>query len=152
MGYGGSGYGLGGYGGAMAVLIVSQVAVISGTLTGQSMPVKIVLSPNSTQGIQVSGLQDAISQNYINVNSPSYSGAQLTLTLVDENGNAVPGCSGVQMTYVLGSNGNYQAVFGANENFSPPVGSGYTLIVDGNDGNGNSIHLEMITQIEPRQT
>lgn len=128
------------------VMVVSQVAVITGEVSGLAMPVKIVLFPRCSQGIQVSGWQDAISGQYINVTVGSFSGAQLAISLLDENGNAVPECNDVSMSYVIGSNGNWQGTFG-DENFQPAVGSGYTLVVDGNDGGGDALHLELVAQV-----
>jgi hypothetical protein len=133
------------------VLVISQVSVVNGQVSGLAMPIEIVLSPSSTQGIQVIGWQDAISQGYINVNVGSFSGAELTVTLFDQDGNPVPECDAIAMEYQSGTNGNWMAVFG-DENFTPQVGSGYTLVVDGTDGAGNTIHLELVAKIEPRQS
>lgn len=133
-----------------AILVIAQVSPITGVVSGLAMPTKVLVYPGSTQGIQALGFQDVVSGNYINVSSPSYSGAQLTLTLVDQNGAIVPEVNVLAMAYVAGSNGNYQGIFG-DVSFSPTVGSGYTLILNGRDGNGNTIHLELVAQVVLRQ-
>lgn len=133
------------------VLIVQQVLPITGIVSGLAMPVRLVFYPKTSQGIQAIGFQDVVSGSYINVSSPSYSGANLSLTLVDQNGNSVPEVNGLAMSYVAGSNGNWNASFG-DYSFKPAIGSGYTLLVDGGDGNGNGIHLEIVAAVESQST
>lgn len=104
-------------------------------------PSKIILYQSNTQVLQITGLQDALSGNYLNA-------ATITATLEDDQGNAIAECIAIPFTYIPLSNGNYQAVFG-DQNFQPPIGTGYTLIVDGNQG-GGYIHLELLVEIQPR--
>jgi hypothetical protein len=106
-------------------------------------PPKQILYAQNTQVIQVTGLLDYLTGNFLNA-------AALTLTLRDENGNEVPECSGIPFTYVAGSNGDYQAIFG-DENFDPEIGSGYILVVDGDAGGGSIIHLEFVAVVQSRQ-
>lgn len=106
-------------------------------------PPKQLLYAQNTQVTQLTGLQDALTGDFIDA-------ANLTLTLLDQNGNPMPECIDVAFAYVAGSNGNYQAIYG-DENFDPSVGSGYKLIVDGNDGSGNILHLELTAQVLARQ-
>lgn len=108
-----------------------------------TLPTQVLYAQN-TQVVVVQGLQDFLTGNFLNA-------AILTLTLLDQNGVQVPGCINVGFAYVAASNGNYQAVFG-DESFNPPVGSGYKLVIDGNDGSGNIVHLERTAQVQARQT
>jgi hypothetical protein len=102
-----------------------------------------VLYQGNTQAMSVFGLQDAISSTYLN-------SATLTATLVDQNGIQISECIDVPLNYVAGSNGNYEGSFG-DANFVPPVGTGYTLIIDGSQ-NGSTIHLELLVEIKVRNS
>lgn len=107
-------------------------------------PPKQTLYAQNTQVVQVTGVQDALTGSFIDT-------MVMTLTLFDQNGNPINECDGVAFTYVPASNGNYQAIFG-DEAFDPPVGSGYKLVIDGNDGSGNILHLELTAQVVARQS
>src|SRR5580692_455124 len=97
-------------------------------------PSKFILYAGNTQVLQILGLQDYLSQTYLN-------SAAITGTLQDDQGNDVPECTDIAFTYVPGSNGDYNGVFG-DQNFQPAIGTGYTLLIDGNE-NGEYIHLEL---------
>ena len=107
-------------------------------------PSKYILYQGNTQSIQITGLYDEVSSTYLN-------SATLVATLVDDNGNLADAeLDEISFTYVPGSNGNYIATFGDN-NFLPLLGTGYTLIIDGNQS-GSYIHLELLVEIRARQS
>ena len=103
---------------------------------------RLFVNPGNSQAIKILGLQDIITGDFMN-------GATLTATLIDASGSNVPGCVGVGMDYVAASNGDYTGVFGDN-NFNPPVGTGYTMVVTGNQGAGY-IRLEIVAEVKARQ-
>ncbi len=109
--------------------------VASATLSPQ------VFTQGNTQAITLEGLQDVVSGAYLNA-------AALSATLYDPNGNAVAECTDVNMPYVPGSNGNYQGIFGDN-NFMPPVGTGYRLVVTGTQ-NGGYIKIVSVAEVQER--
>jgi hypothetical protein len=111
-------------------------------MTVSATPSKFILYQSNTQVLQITGLQDFISQSYLNA-------ATIVGTLTDPNGIEVSECVEVPFQYVAASNGNYNAIFG-DDNFLPPVGTGYTLIIDGNQ-NAEYIHLELLVEIQARQ-
>ena len=101
---------------------------------------RVVLFQDNTQRIQLHGLRDADTGVFIN-------GASLTATLLDQNRNQVAGLIGVAMPYVSGTNGNYQGTVGAS--FAPPVGTNYTLIIDGDQGISH-LHMEITAAVRVR--
>lgn len=111
-------------------------------MTVFATPSKFILYQGNTQVIQLIGLQDFISGNFLNA-------ATIVGTLQDENGTDIPECTNITFTYVTASNGNYNGIFGDN-NFNPAIGTGYTLVIDGNQG-GSYIHLELLVEIQARQ-
>lgn len=70
--------------------------------------------------------------------------ATLSGSLIDPSGNTV---FTVSLTYD-GSNGDFSGVFG-DKNFYPPLGTGYTLVVQGTSDSGNdfkaSIRAEVVS-------
>ena len=112
--------------------------VLSGT------PPKIILYQYNTNAVKISGLQDAISGNFVN-------NATIQATLVDDNGTPQTGCIEVALTYVSESNGDYIGTFG-DSSFASPIGTGYTLVIDGNvNGSAPFIHEEMLVEVRVRQ-
>lgn len=95
---------------------------------------------DNTQLVQLLGLQDEISGAFQNA-------ATMSATLLDQNGNEVPNCIDIAMSYVAGSNGNYQGIVSAA--FEPPVGGGYVLVIDA-DSNGAHLHVELQAQVQVR--
>ena len=109
----------------------------------KATPTKLIFYQENTQAIELFGLQDALTLAYLNA-------ATLTATLVDDDGNQVPECIAVPLTYQPGTNGNYVGVFG-DLNFLPPLGTGYTLIIEGNQQT-SYIHLELLVEVQARQS
>ena len=105
-------------------------------------PSKIVINPGNTQVLRIFGLQDNVTGNFLNA-------ATIEASLQDDQGNTIIGFDEIPFTYVPASNGDYDGVFG-DQNFIPDIGTGYTLIIDGNQG-GSYIHLELLVEIQPRQ-
>lgn len=101
---------------------------------------KIIVYQGNTQVLVVNGLEDDITGDFLN-------NFTVNGTIINDQGNPV--AIGIVFTYVAGSNGNYQAIWGDN-NFYPPVGTGYTLLLDGTD-NSSFIHVELIVEVQPRQ-
>jgi len=55
---------------------------------------------DSDNVVQITGLKDVVTGNYIN-------DATITATMADKNGNAVSGVGTITFTYTSGSNGDY---------------------------------------------
>lgn len=107
-------------------------------------PSKILLYAGNTQALLVQGLQDASQlPNIVFLDA-----ASVTATLVDDDGNQIPGCIGVTLNYQAGSNGNYLGIFG-DVNFQPPEGTGYTLLVDATES-GSYGHWDFLVEIVAR--
>lgn len=115
---------------------------IGDRMTVFATPSKFVMWQGNTQVIQLVGLQDYLTQNYMN-------SAVVTGTLQDDQGNNIVECVEVAFAYVVGSNGNYNGVFG-DENFIPPIGTGYTLLIDAVENNSYG-HWEFLVEILARQ-
>jgi hypothetical protein len=87
----------------------------------QLTPAVIYLYPLNTQVIQINGLQDVVTGLYLDA-------ASGTATLFDPQGNADPVLNGIVMTYLSGSNGNYNGTVPAT--FNPvKISGGYSLVV-----------------------
>jgi hypothetical protein len=112
-------------------------------MTLLATPSKFILYQGNTSVIQLVGLQDYLTQNYLN-------SATVTGTLQDDQGNNIPECTSISFTYVPASNGSYNGVFG-DQNFMPPTGTGYTLLVDANNLNLSYGHWEFMVEIVARQ-
>ena len=106
-----------------------------------SHPIRVVMYQDNTQSLTIIGLQDTVTGNFWNT-------ATVTATLVDQDGNQVPGCVGVTLNYIPLSDGQYQGIVGAG-GFSPEIGGGYVLIVDA-DQNPSHGHWEFQTEIQAR--
>jgi hypothetical protein len=82
------------------------------------LPTIVTLYPLNTQIIEVDGVTDATSGDYLN-------DATGSATLLDYRGRPDPIINNLAMPYVTGSNGNYKGV--VPDTFDAAVGSGYTL-------------------------
>lgn len=112
-------------------------------MTLSATPAKLILYAGNTQAIELNGLQDALSLDYLNA-------ATITATLVDDQGNQVPGCVNISLAYQASTNGNYVGTFG-DTNFQPVDGTGYTLIITGSQ-DGGYIQLNMLVEVQNRQS
>lgn len=106
--------------------------------------IKKIIYQGNTQLFTLTGLQDKVTGDFINNNGT------LQVTLVDDQGTSVPGCIEIVMSYLSGTDGNYQGIFGDSD-FYPPIGTGYTLLVDGEES-GSYIHLELLAEIQSRKS
>jgi hypothetical protein len=90
--------------------------------------VKKIFYKKNSQYLQISGLKDqsVTPATYVNT-------AVLTATLYDASNVAVAGATNMSGTYQASSNGVYRFAVDPNT-FDPPIGSSYTLIVDGTAG------------------
>jgi hypothetical protein len=105
-------------------------------------PKKFLYSQGNAQIIAFSNLIDATTGLPINVDT-------LKANLIDCNGNLVPGCNNISLNS-QDTLGDYLGTFGDNK-FYPPVGTGYTLLIDGDDGQGGgTIHFEIMVEIVSR--
>ena len=102
---------------------------------------KIILYVGNTQDIKAYGIQDVDTGLFWN-------SAIITATLVDDQGNEITECTDVNLVYQSGSNGNYVGTFG-DANFNPAPGTGYSMIIDGDQG-ASHIHLEIPVEIRLR--
>lgn len=75
------------------------------------LPSVIYLYPNNTQVINIVGLTDVTTGEYLN-------SATVSATLFDPRGNADPVLNNIDMGYIAASNGNYQGT--VSYQFSPP--------------------------------
>jgi len=112
-------------------------------MTVSATPSKFILYQSNSQIITITSLYDNVGQAYLD-------SATITGTLQDPDGADIAECTDILFTYVAGSQGNYQAVFG-DINFTPAVGTGYTLVIDGNQST-STIHLELLVEIQARQS
>lgn len=85
-----------------------------------AVPIKMVFTRKNDQFIEIDGLQDPTTGAFVN-------NATVTATLVDQYGNAVPGCTNVTLNYLATTNGNYRGL--VEQTFNPIIGAGYTLQV-----------------------
>lgn len=108
-------------------------------------PKKLLYSQGNAQIMTFSNLIDSTTGTPLNTDS-------ITGNMIDSNGNLVSGCTSV-ILLVQDSLGDYLGTFGDN-NFYPPIGTGYTLFIDGNNGQNpplNWIHFEVMVEIVARQ-
>jgi hypothetical protein len=106
-------------------------------------PKKFLYSQGNAQIIVFNGLTDAVTGLPIDLEV-------LEATMIDWNGNQVPGCIAIPLnnTDLLG---DYLGTFG-DDSFYPDIGTGYTLLIDGDDGSGGgAIHFEVMVEIVARQ-
>jgi hypothetical protein len=90
------------------------------------IPGVVYLYPLNTQLVQIFGLQDRLSGDFLN-------GAVVTATLLDFRGNTDPVLTGIPLTYLPATNGNYEGV--VPDTFNALIGSGYILqIMAGESG------------------
>ena len=100
-----------------------------------------ILYQTNTQEIKLFGVHDGDTGDF-------WTSAVIQATLQDQNGAQVAGCINVSLVYQAGSNGNY---FGTvQQDFSPPIGDGYVLIVDGDEG-AVHLHLEVPVEVQARR-
>lgn len=83
-----------------------------------NLPKLAVFHPKNTQVIDLQGLQDVITGNYLNA-------AVVTATLYDDRGRVDPIINELVLVYVPGSNGNYQGTVPFQ--FDARDGDGYKL-------------------------
>lgn len=108
------------------------------------MAKKIFYQKNS-QYLQISGLKDQSTTPATYVDD-----AVLTANLLDATGASVPGMTNVAGAYLSLSNGIYRFPVDPTT-FNPPVGSTYTLIVDGTS-QSRRYHDELAVQVVVRKT
>lgn len=106
-----------------------------------AVPRKVTLVQQNTQGLKLSGLRDDAG-NFVNT-------AILTATLLDQTREPDSILNGISMPYIVASNGDYQGTVPST--FLAPLGSEYTLIIDG-DGVGAHLHLEIIAEVIARSS
>lgn len=106
-----------------------------------AIPPKLYLTIGNDQYIELDGLQDAVSLSYQDNN------ATVTATLYDlndaiaVNADGSAALSGIEMSYIAGSQGSYRGL--VDSTFNPPLGGGYTLnivatVPGGADPSGNT--------------
>lgn len=110
-------------------------------ITPSFVSLKLTMYQNNTQLLKITGLRDS-SQNFI-------TDAALLATLLDQNRSQVQNCIDISVPYVTGSNGDYQGTIPSA--FEAPVGTEYTMVIDG-DGGGGHLHLEIPTEVKVRSS
>lgn len=93
------------------------------------LPTKFTLYAKNDQYVEFDGLIDGTTQGP----TPTYiNNATGTLQVLDSTGTPVvvgaASATSVPMNYVSSSNGNYRGLI--QEQFNPPLGDGYTVVVD----------------------
>jgi hypothetical protein len=107
-----------------------------------AVPKKLILYDSNDQIVEIDGLQDGTVTPATYINN-----AVVTATLYDSSGATVSGLNNVTMNYVAASNGNYRG--NVPNTFSPPIGGGYVLKLDGNVS-GIKFHIEIAVEIKTR--
>jgi hypothetical protein len=105
-----------------------------------TIPTVVYLFPLNTQLLQVQGLQDFLSGDYLN-------SATVLATLLDYRGNPDSVLQNIPMNYVAGSNGNYTGI--VPDTFNAPLGSGYILQITA-DQAGVQGQWSIPAQVKPR--
>jgi hypothetical protein len=90
------------------------------------VPTLLVFSPLCGQFLEWGPIVDGVSNAYPPL--VYLDAATGTLTIKDPAGVPVPGASALSFAYVNGSTGLYRALIPAT--FNPPLGSGYTSVID----------------------
>ncbi len=106
-----------------------------------AVPRRIVLYQSNDQVVELFGLQDSLTGDYLN-------SATVTATL-KRKGIAIEGCDEISLNYILSSNGNYRGQ--VEETFNPPAKSGYVLHYDADQG-GTVLHIEIPTVVKIRRS
>ncbi len=109
-----------------------------------AVPRKVTLVQQNTQGLKLSGLRDGTQPfpNFVNT-------AVLTATLVDQTREPDSVLNQIPMPYIAASNGDYEGTVPST--FKAPLGSEYTLIIDG-DGQGAHLHMEIVAEVIARSS
>lgn len=108
------------------------------------LPRFVTLFPNNTQVIQVLGLSDILTSQYLN-------NATVTATLLNARGQNDPVLQNISLGYITASNGNYAGV--VPQSFNPPefVGeklNGYQLVITAEQaGVGLEFTIQAIIQL-----
>lgn len=106
-----------------------------------AIPSYIILYALNEQYIEIDGLTDALAGTPLNA-------ATVTATLVNTAGTvADPAISGLALSYIAASNGNYRGTVAAT--FNPPAGN-YTLKIDAAQGLV-VLHLEIPVSVQTRR-
>ena len=85
------------------------------------LPIQLFLYPENTQVLNVRGLQDVATGNFLDA-------ATVQATLFDQNGHADPVIADLTLSYLTATDGDYQGTVPAS--FSPAkLGAGYNLVV-----------------------
>ena len=113
-----------------------QVVTVEGGGLVTATPSKLTICRANTNILSVLGLYDNELEQYWTVNS-TVSG-----TLLDEFGNVI---FTTALVFASGSNGNFIGTFGGST-FLPPVGRGYTLVIQGNN-QGNSLNYPILAEV-----
>lgn len=105
-----------------------------------TVPAKLILYRLNDQVVELDGLQDLLSADYLNA-------ATLTASLYDQFANPI--FEDIDFSYLANSDGVYRAVI-PGSGFNPGLGAGYKLIVDGNQSGSDAIHLVIQVEIQDR--
>lgn len=103
------------------------------SIPSSKMPVKVFMKPNVNNIVRGIGLfwldpaDDVLTPNYFD------NTAVVFATLYDQWGNAIPGCTNLDLVYVTSSQGDFAGVTPAAV-FSPAVGTGYRLFISATQG------------------
>ncbi len=106
-----------------------------------AVPSKLIFYKSNDQVVEVSGLADGITGDYI-------SSATLTASLYDRAGTVVPGLNAIPLVCTDPATGTYRGQ--VEETFNPTKGGGYTLKIDAEDGT-TVLHLEIPVEIRVRK-
>lgn len=102
-----------------------------------SIPSKLLVCVGNTNILSVIGMYD------LEENAYWTTAASLSGTLLDQYGNVI---TTVALAYASGSNGNFSAAFGGLQ-FYPPIGRGYTMLLQGTSDWGNAFALPILAEV-----
>lgn len=133
------------------VTLVPRVSVgsvtIGGTQAGNTTmiaatPSKLYVNPQNTEVLTLISVVDTVT------GIPWGASGSISGSLVDSLGNPVTEFSLVPIPYIPGTQGVFQVSLG-DTSFLPNIGTGFTLILDGNQG-GVVLHLEIPVEVQAR--
>jgi hypothetical protein len=122
---------------ALAIATTAQGISLEGGGLVSAVPSKLLVCVGNTNILSVQGMYDSEQGAYWTT------AATLTGTLLDQYGNVI---TTVTLAYASGSNGNFSGVFGGLT-YYPPVGRGYTVLLQGVSDWGNDFTLPILAEV-----
>jgi hypothetical protein len=125
------------YNASITIATIFQGISLEGGGLISALPSKLLVCTGNTNILNIEGMYDQEEQQYWATN------ASLTGTLLDQFGNLI---TTINLFYATGSNGNFTGSFGGGT-YSPAVGRGYTLLLQGESDWGNFFALPILAEV-----